>query len=51
MLNKWKNEFTFNYIENLTQKTGNSKKFDIFVKMLLTAISQTSDSVLIDIMT
>lgn len=38
-------------IEELTRKTGNFKRFPIFVNMLLSAISQRSDAVFIDLLT
>ena len=49
--NIWKNTFTSNYIEEITQKTGNFKKFGVFVKMLLSSITKASDSVFLDILT
>lgn len=47
----WRNNFSNEYIEEITQKTGNFKKFPIFVKMLITSISKNSDSVFLDILT
>lgn len=39
-------------VEELTLKTGNSKKFAVFVKMLAVALSPTpSDTVFIDLLT
>lgn len=38
-------------IEEITHKTGNYKKFGVFVKMLLTALARDSDSVFIDLLT
>jgi hypothetical protein len=38
-------------IEDITSKTGNFKKFPVFVKMLLSAVKQQSDSVFIDLLT
>jgi coiled-coil domain-containing protein 61 len=38
-------------IEDLTTKTGNFKKFPVFVKMLISAVKQGSDSVFIDLLT
>ena len=38
-------------IEEITQKTGNSKKFSVFLKMLQAAIQQQGESVFIDILT
>lgn len=48
---RWTGEFTSHYIEEITQKTGNYKKFGVFVKMLLTALARDSDSVFIDLLT
>lgn len=48
----WKNTFGSNYLEEITQKTGNAKKFPVFCKMLLTAITRANDSVVfLDILT
>ncbi len=38
-------------IEEITQKAGNYKKFPVFVKMLKSAFSKESDSVIIDLLT
>ena len=38
-------------IEDITAKTGNYKKFSVFVKMLLSAVKQASDSVFVDLLT
>lgn len=38
-------------IEDITAKTGNFKKFHVFVKMLLSAIKHASDSVFMDLLT
>jgi len=38
-------------IEDITHKTGNHKRFPVFVEMLLSAISQRSDSVYVDLLT
>ena len=38
-------------IEEMTQKTGNYKKFAVFVRMLSTALSRTGESVFIDLLT
>ena len=38
-------------IEDITHKTGNHKRFAVFVEMLLSAISQRSDSVYVDLLT
>jgi hypothetical protein len=49
--NIWKANFNANYIEEITQKTGSAKKMNVFVKMLFSAISGTSDAVFLDILT
>ncbi len=38
-------------IEDITAKTGNFKKFPVFVRMLLSALKQASDSVFVDLLT
>ena len=38
-------------IEEITKKTGNYKKFGVFLKMLATSLTQESDSVFIDLLT
>ena len=38
-------------VEEITTKTGNYKKFAIFVRMLLSALQQRSDSVFVDLLT
>jgi coiled-coil domain-containing protein 61 len=38
-------------IEDITAKTGNYKKFPVFVKMLLSAVKQASESVFVDLLT
>ena len=48
---QWKGEFSSRYVEDVTQRTGNSKKFAVFTKMLLSALHQSSDSVYVDILT
>lgn len=34
----WKGEFSAKYVEDITAKTGNFKKFPVFVKMLASAV-------------
>lgn len=34
----WQNTFQSAYIEEITSKTGNVKKFPVFIKMLLSAL-------------
>ena len=48
---KWRGKFSKNYIEEITSKTGNFKRFLVFVRMLMSAIRQESDNVLIDLLT
>lgn len=38
-------------VEEITHKTGNFKKFAVFVRMLLSALQQRSDSVFVDLLT
>lgn len=47
----WKADFTSSYIETLTQKSKSFKKFPIFLKMLISALEGTSESVVIDLLT
>lgn len=47
----WKGDFSSKYIEDITQKTGNFKKFDVLVKMLASAIRNEIESVRIDVLT
>ena len=48
---RWRGEFTASYIESLTQKSKSFKKFPIFLRMLITALDSSSESVLIDVLT
>mgnify|MGYP001114313242 CR=1 FL=1 len=36
----WRGDFQAKYIEEITNKTGNFKKFQVFVKMMLGALKQ-----------
>ena len=47
----WRGDFQSKYIEEITQKTGSYKKFNIFVKMLLSALKGETQQVYIDILT
>lgn len=47
----WKGEFAGKYVEEITQKTGNFRKFDVFVKMLVSGIKQETEAISLDIMT
>lgn len=48
---QWRAQFDSAYIEDLTHKTGNFKQFHIFTSMLESAITQSSDSVSLDLLT
>lgn len=48
---RWKGEFPSQSIEAVTQKTGNFKKFSVFVKMLYSSLTQKSETVSIDLLT
>jgi len=48
---RWRGDFTSRYIEDITGKTGNFKKYPVFVKMLLSAITEESESVFVDLLT
>ncbi|KAM8954343.1 centrosomal protein CCDC61 isoform 2-T2 [Pelodytes ibericus] len=48
---QWRGEFDAEFIEDLTHKTGNFKQFSIFCNMLHSALTQTSDSVTLDLLT
>jgi coiled-coil domain-containing protein 61 len=36
--NVYRGDFTAKYIEEITKKTGNYKKFSVFIKMILEAL-------------
>ena len=42
---------TSRYVEDITTKTGNFKKYSVFVKMLHAAVVEESDSVFVDLLT
>ncbi|CAG5115254.1 unnamed protein product, partial [Candidula unifasciata] len=48
---QWRAAFDARYVEDQTHKTGNFKQFNIFVSMLESAISKTSESVALDLLT
>ncbi|GAB5367243.1 hypothetical protein AAMO2058_001213200 [Amorphochlora amoebiformis] len=48
---RWCGRFSPAAVEELTRKTGNFKKFPIFVKMLATAFSRSSESVFVEMFT
>lgn len=48
---RWHAQFSSRFIEEITQRTGNVKKFDVFVRMLLSALAQESEAVYLDVLT
>ncbi|XP_055993153.1 centrosomal protein CCDC61 isoform X1 [Sorex fumeus] len=48
---QWRGQFDANFIEDLTHKTGNFKQFNIFCNMLESALTQSSESVTLDLLT
>lgn len=48
---RWSGQFTTEYIEEITHKAGNYKKFAVFVKMICSALNKTNESVFIDLLT
>jgi coiled-coil domain-containing protein 61 len=48
---RWKGEYSSAYIEDITQKTGNFKKFPLFLKMLSSALDASTEAVCADILT
>eukprot|EP00656_Telonema_subtile_P021421 TRINITY_DN2245_c0_g1_i1.p3 TRINITY_DN2245_c0_g1~~TRINITY_DN2245_c0_g1_i1.p3 ORF type:complete len:194 (-),score=63.63 TRINITY_DN2245_c0_g1_i1:1156-1737(-) len=49
---RWSGRFSSRYIEEITHKTGNFKKFSVFLKMLITSLSPSgSDTVFVDLLT
>ena len=48
---RWRGDFTARYVEDITAKTGNYKKYPVFAKMLAQAVSEESDSVFVDLLT
>ena len=48
----WRGEYKQKYVEEITNKAGNFKKFTVFVKMLQAALKrEQSDEVVIDLLT
>ncbi|NXS29379.1 CCD61 protein, partial [Pomatostomus ruficeps] len=47
----WRAEFDATFIEDLTRKTGNFKQFGIFCSMLESALTQSSESVSLELLT
>lgn len=50
-LEEWQGTYDASYIENLTQKTGNFKRFDTFISMLKSGLLGTSECVALDLLT
>ncbi|CAH1964352.1 unnamed protein product [Acanthoscelides obtectus] len=48
---EWQCSYDAAYIENLTQKTGNFKQFDVFIAMIKSGLLRTSESVTLDLLT
>ena len=48
---RWKGRFSAKYVEDITRKTGNFKRFDVFVEMLSSSFAHESESVFIDLLT
>jgi len=48
---RWTGEFTSQYIEEITLKAGNFKKFSTFVKMVCSGFGKENESVFMDILT
>ncbi|KAJ8968132.1 hypothetical protein NQ317_007857 [Molorchus minor] len=48
---EWQCSYDATYVENLTQKTGNFKQFDVFVAMIKSGLLRTSESVTLDLLT
>lgn len=49
-LKRWTGEFSAQFVEDLTHKTGNFKRFNVFTKMLATALEDRSSAVSIDLL-
>jgi hypothetical protein len=49
--NCWVGEYSINFIETLCFKAGSSKKFNVFLNMIISALEGTSTSVIIDLET
>ena len=49
---RWRGDFSSRYIEDITTKTGNFKKYSVFVKMLFSSLSEKENSsVFLDLLT
>ncbi|KAG6966277.1 hypothetical protein JG688_00006843 [Phytophthora aleatoria] len=49
--NVWTGKFPASDVEQLTRQTGNSKRYPVFVQMLLTALHRRSETVFVDLLT
>jgi coiled-coil domain-containing protein 61 len=49
-MKRWTAEFPAQYVEDLTHKTGNFKRFSVFTKMLATALEDRSSAVSVDLL-
>lgn len=47
----WEVQYDEEAVENLTRKSGNAKSFKVFCKMLYSAMDQSSESVILDVLT
>ena len=47
----WKNEIPAKYLEDITQKTGNYKKYAVFVRLLINALKKEDKTSYIDLLT
>lgn len=50
-LEEWQGSYEASYIESLTQKTGNYKRFETFISMFKSALLKTSQCVTLDLLT
>lgn len=50
-LEEWRGSYDASYVETLTQKTGNYKRFDTFISMLKSGLLETSNCVTLDLLT
>lgn len=48
---RWHAAFEASYVEKLSRKTGNFKKFEVFFKMLTKALKQPNNNIFADLLT
>lgn len=48
---RWRGQFSSQFIEEITRRTGNFKPFSVFLKMLVSAMDRDSESVYLDVLT